>query len=95
MSLIFEVIDKTKRKIYLTEERWKHILKHSEMQNNLDEIKETLSNPQQIIIHPFKIRRYYRYYKNRKSSAKFLRIIVKYLNGEGFIITSYFVEEIK
>jgi hypothetical protein len=37
------------------------------------------------------VRYYYKYYKNRKSKAKYLRVIVKYLNGEGFIITAYFV----
>ncbi len=25
---IFETVDKDKKKVYLTDERWKHILKH-------------------------------------------------------------------
>jgi len=33
---MLEVIDKTKRRIYLTKERYDNILKHSEMQNRLD-----------------------------------------------------------
>ena len=42
-----------------------------------------------------KINYYYRYFKNRKSPAKYLLVIVKYLNGHGFIITAYFVRSIK
>jgi len=37
---------------------------------------------------------YYRYYKDRKT-AKYLLIIVKYLNGQGFIITSFYTDKIK
>lgn len=38
---------------------------------------------------------YYKYFKNRKSPAKYLLVIVKYLNGEGFIVTAYFEKNIK
>ncbi|MBS3124621.1 hypothetical protein J4437_08415 [Candidatus Woesearchaeota archaeon] len=93
---IFEVRDKTKRWIYLTDKRYSHIMQHSEMQNKIEEIKETLINPLKIINYSLEddIKYYYRYYKNRKSTAKYLRVIVKYLNGKGFIITSYFVDRI-
>lgn len=50
--MIIEIIDKSGRKIHLTEERWKHISKH-------------------------------------------LRVIVNYLNGDGFIVTAHFVEKIQ
>jgi len=40
------------------------------------------------------VRYYYRYYKNIESSAKNLLVVVKYLNGEGFVITAYFVRSI-
>jgi hypothetical protein len=97
MSRILNVIDKTNRKISLSNERYKHITKHPEMQNKLDEIRDTLISP--IKITDFKIDKnikyYYKYYKDRKSKAKYLRVIVKYLNGEGFIITAYYIENIK
>ncbi|MBI2109828.1 hypothetical protein HYT58_01490 [Candidatus Woesearchaeota archaeon] len=94
MSYIFEVRDKTKRKIYLTEKGWKHIIKHSEMQNKLEDIKNTLINPIKITM-PFQNKaQYYRHIKSIESKAKYLRVIVKYLNGEGFVITGYFVEHI-
>ena len=95
--MIFEITDKTGRKIYLTEERCKHILKHPEMSNQLENIKDTLLNPLKIISYELEnnIFYYYRYYKNRKSIAKYLRVIVKYLNSKGFIITAYFIDKIK
>lgn len=97
MSKILEVRDKSNRLIYLTKERFKHIVKHPEMQNKLEAIREILETPLKITDYTFdqNIRYYYRYYKDRKSQAKYLRVIVKYLNGEGFIITAYFVENIK
>lgn len=94
---ILEIIDKTKRKIHLNEERYKHILKHPEMQNELETIKETLKEPLKITDYNLdeNIKYYYRHYKNKDSKAKYLRVIVKYLNGKGFIVTAYFMENIK
>ena len=92
--MIFEIKDKTQRKIYLTEERYKHIINHSEMQNRIEEIKTTLTDP--LIIKSSKldkmVKEYYTYFKLK---SKFLKVVVKYLNGKGFVITSYFVKNIK
>ena len=65
------------------------------MNNYLEEIKETLKNPIKIIDYSINedIRYYYSYYKNKK--APYLLVIVKYLNGEGFVVTSYFMNKIK
>lgn len=95
MSRIFEVKDKTGRSIYLTNERYNHIKKHPEMQNSLDIIEETIKTPQKITAYSLEpdLKYYYTHHKNRKSKAKYLRVVVKYLNGEGFVITAYFVDE--
>lgn len=99
MTIIFEIIDRTKRKIYLTEERWKHICsRHPDIMSRLWCIEETLINPNKMIDHSSKedrISHYYRYYKDVKRKAKYLRVIVKYLNGSGFVITSSLVERIR
>ena len=60
------------------------------MANYLEEVKETLRNPDKIIesFNDESKVNYYKYYKNRKQT---LKIIVRYLNGEGFVITSYFI----
>ena len=42
MNVIFEVIDKTGRKIHLSKERWNHLAtKHPDMSNYLEEVEET------------------------------------------------------
>ena len=45
MKIIFEIIDKTGREVYLSKERWKHILKHPNMHNQIESIKVTLEKP--------------------------------------------------
>ena len=94
MPRIFETKDKSGRNIYLTDERWKHILKHPEMANQLEQIKDTLLHPDTItkVEHDPDVGFYYRYYKDRK---EYLFISVKYLNGEGYIITSFYTDKIK
>ncbi len=92
MNYIFEIIDKSRRKIRLTKKQWSQILrKHPYMANLIEEIKETLIKP--LIIKDYSleedIRYYYSYLKNRKLPYKYLLVIVKYLNGEGFIVSSY------
>ncbi|QQG38430.1 MAG: hypothetical protein HYS32_02370 [Candidatus Woesearchaeota archaeon] len=71
-----------------------HILKHPEMSNQSERIKETLEEPYKII----KLERdaticfYFRYYKDFK---QYLMVMVRYLNGKGFIITSFYTDKIK
>jgi hypothetical protein len=94
MNNVFEAIDKFDRKIRLTKKQWEHIRKdHPDVEG--EEIRQT-------VLESFKIMRgereryfYYKYFKYKKSPARFLRVIVKYLNGDGFIMTSYFVKDIK
>jgi hypothetical protein len=91
---VFEIKDKTGRTIYLTKERWAHIQKHPEMSDQAEQVKDTLRYPDKIM--PFSydaaVSFYYRYYKEKK---QYLFISVKYLNGEGFVITSFYTDKIK
>ena len=98
MEYVFEIIDKTKREIRLTKRQWRHITKvHPNMTNYLDEIKETLINPLKITDYSLDndVRYYYKYLKYRKFTSKYLCVIIKYLNGEGFIISAFFEKYIK
>ena len=94
MSIIFVIQDKTGRKIHLTTERLNHIARHPEMTNKIENIKETLVRPTKITMFEFdpKVRFYYRHYKERR---EYLFVSVKYLNGEGFVITSFYTDKIK
>jgi len=90
MDIVFEIIDKTGRKIRLTKTQWSHIrMRHSGV--NESEIQETLKNSLKIIEVDNNVVIFYRYYKERKEPEKYLKLMVKYLNGDGYVITSYFV----
>ena len=97
MDVVFEIKDKTGRKIHLSKERWKHITTtHSMIANYSEEIKQALEKPIKITLHEKgDLRNYYLYLKHRKYPEKYLRAIVKYLNEHGFIITAHFVSYIK
>ena len=96
MDHIFEITDKTGRKIRLTKKQWSHIRHdHPEIDNEFI-IKETLEKPDKIT-QPFEGSKYYyfKYYKDRQTPDNFLMVIVNYLNGEGFVITTYYVSYTK
>lgn len=98
MSVIFEIIDKSGRKLRMTGWNWEHIVRrHPEISAEKERMIETLKNPDKITnsLKDEKARFYYKYYKHRKSVNKFLMILVKYLNGEGFIISAHFVRTVK
>jgi len=98
MNHIFEVIDKTGRRIRLTRRQWRETnLKHPSMAAYLEEIKETIINPEVISNYSIdeNVRYYYKYFKHIKSKNKYLLVIIKYLNGEGFVIKTYFERRVK
>ncbi len=95
MENIFEIKDKTRRKIRLTKKQWKHITtKHPDMSSKERKIIEALEKPGIILPHKYDImsKRYYRYDKNERA---YLLVSVKYLNGKGFVITSFYTRHIK
>jgi len=96
MKRAFEVKDKTSRKIYITKERLGHIKKHPKIQNKIEDIKSILKNLHTIKRHEIDedARYYYGYFKDNDPLEKYLLILVKYLNGEGFIITAFFTNKI-
>ena len=94
MNYVFEVKDKTGRKIRLTKKIWSKIRKkHYEIEDE-ELIIETLNKPDKIKDYDENIVYYYKYYKNRPLPKRFLLVIVKYLNGKGIVVTSYFVDKI-
>ncbi|MDD5192352.1 MAG: hypothetical protein PHH54_03800 [Candidatus Nanoarchaeia archaeon] len=92
MDVVFEIKDKTGRKIRLSKERWNHIKQRHQNVADFEEIELVIKNPLKTVDDEENIMIYYKYFKNRKEHAKYLKVIVKYLNGEGYVITSYFVK---
>ena len=90
MDYLFEIRDRTGRQIRLPTERWKHIIQEHPHLQNVEEIREALTNPLKITSSkndPEWVRYYFRYNKNTK---RYLMVAVKYLNGDGFIITAFY-----
>ena len=95
-SIIFEIVDKTGRNTILTRERWSHIRQKHGLVENLEEIQQTLINPTKIISFEKKNKTYfYNYFKHKKHKSKFLKVIVKYINNQGYVKSAYFTRSIK
>jgi len=94
---IFEIKDKTGKKIRLTKKQWSHIRKKHPEIEKYELIKETIVNPLKITDYDLdeSVKYFYRYYKHRISHEKYLQVIVKYLNGDGFVLTAQFKPYIK
>ncbi len=97
MTFVFEITDRTGRKIYLTKERWTHITNpaslHPYMANYLEEVKQTLIKPDLIVQQKFDDSKA-NYYKHIKEEKVYLLVGVKYLNGKGFVITAFLTRKI-
>jgi len=96
MEIVFVIGDKQGKKVHLSKERYKHILKHPNMYNQIENIKETLQNPTTIRYYEEdkNVKYYYKEFKQRDAIERYLLVSVKYLNGEGFVITSFFTNKI-
>ena len=92
MTVLFIARDRHGRAIRLTHTQWKHIVEHPEMSDQIERIKETIELPH--VIHSGKrdpnIRYYFRYYKKTPATGNYLLVAVKYLNGDGFVITAFY-----
>jgi len=96
-EIVFEVVDKTGRKIRLTKRQYLHIsIRHPAVLRYIEEIKETVCSPQTIKTSKFdpQVRYYYKNYKHLNKPNNFLKVLVKYLNNHGFIITAYLDKKI-
>ncbi len=93
IGVIFVVKSRNGKEIRLTNAQWKHVsYRHPEMVNLLKDIEETIKNPTSIRKHSEAIMKFYKFIKNKK---KYLMVAVKVLNGEGFVVTSYFTTKIQ
>ncbi len=91
------IADKNNRLVYISDERLKHIKRHPHMHDPLDNISATLMNPAAICYFSDdeSVLYFYKEFKNNLSSERYLLVAVKYLNRNGFVITSFFTNRIK
>lgn len=93
-GVYFEVESVLGKRIRTTREHWKLIseIKHPIIKGHEKEVKETISDPDEVR-QSKKDGSVYLYY--RKLSKYFVCVLVKHLNSEGFIITAYLADKIK
>lgn len=95
MSNVFEVTDKTSRKVVLTKECWAHIRTEHPNVESIDDIMETLYKPDKIINDEREgVEYFFKYFKHKQQKSKFLKVVVKYINKEGSILSTHFVRHI-
>ncbi|HLD15049.1 MAG TPA: hypothetical protein VJB94_00515 [Candidatus Nanoarchaeia archaeon] len=95
MNNILTIKDPINKIVYLSHERWLHIIiEHPELTNRIQDIESTVTNPN-FTRESKRDKKVLYYYKYNKMQAKYLLVAVKYLNGKGFIITAFNVRKIK
>lgn len=97
MAAAIVIMDKFGRSFRLTDERKRHILEHPEMKGQLEKIKETLASPD--FIERSKRDRstllFYKFYAKTPVGQKHLLVAAKVLNGQSFIITAFFTDNVQ
>lgn len=90
----FEIESVLGKKIRTTKEHWKIIseVKHPIIKDYEEEVKETISSPNEIR-QSKKDKSVYLYYK--RLPKYIICVLIKHLNSEGFIITAYLADKIK
>ncbi len=93
-EIYFEAITLFGKRIRVTKRYWKFIveIKHAYMDNKEQEVKEALTNPDEIR-QSKKDDTVYLYYCHKGESS--ICVVCKHLNGQGYIITAYMTDRIK
>ncbi len=69
---------------------------HPEVERKQDKIKKVLAKPEIVVEGATEDTRIcYRFYSSTLVSSKYLAVVIKVLDGEWFIITSYFTERVR
>ena len=90
----FEVTSSLGKRIRLSEEYWQKIIetKHPVMTGQDELVKQALTNSEQVR-RSRKDPAVHLHY--RKSDGRYCCVVVKHLNGNGFVITAYLTDTIK
>ena len=83
--------DYLNRPIRLTSERLEHILEHPEMIEFIDDIEDVIQNPEVVIQSKvdINVELYYNKKLTKLFGNKWLCVVVKFNDIDGFILTSY------
>lgn len=85
------------RRVRLSDTQRLHILYfHPEALASNSRIRETVNEPEIIgrgATHDTRV--HYRFFEGTPVTAKYLAVVIKQLDGEGFIVTAYFTPKVK
>lgn len=97
VGTVFKLKDVQGKELRLTKERLAHILERPEMRNQEERIKATLRAPDTVKVsnHSDDVLLYYRLYAETPVTRKYLVVIVRVLDGSGFIITAFYTDKVK
>jgi len=93
-EMLFEVTCVLDKRIRTTNAYWEKIIrdKHPVMKGKEKQVQETLQNAEQVrrSKSDTKVHLYY-----KKSGKRYVCVVAKHLNDDGFVITAYLTDNIK
>jgi hypothetical protein len=83
--------------VRITDERMAHILEHPEMKDMGGEIERVLTEPQTVRLSRSDdaVRLFYEFYARTIVGGKWLCVVVKYSEGDAFVVTAYLTDKPK
>lgn len=95
MNIYFEAKTPLNKEIRITKEYWDFIvtIKHPVMDGREKDVVTSLEHPE-FVRKSTKDKRVYLYYRSI-GNKKYICVVCKHLNGEGFIITTYITDRVK
>ncbi len=89
------VEDPEGRQVRLPEERWRHICaRHPEMETLLENVQETVRQPDTVAdsdTDPESVKLYHKRFPGLGLGNGWVRVAVKYLDDDAFILTAYII----
>lgn len=94
---VLEVRSKLGKRIRLTQKQWAHIREeHAELDNQQAAIGEALEQPDFVCYNMQEGGyEYYKHYRETPVMEKYLKVVTRHLNDEGFVITAFYLSRIQ
>ena len=90
----FEVTSSLGKRIRISDEYWQTIMetKHPVMAGREDLVQQALTSPEQVRRSRKDATVHLHY---RKTNGQYCCVVVKHLNGDGFVVTTYLTDKVK
>ena len=96
-DIVWETVTYNGKRIRLTEAQMRHTaVFHPESMEHEQLLKETVTMPSVVAAGgSANVRILYRFYQRTAVNRKYLAVVIRELDDEGFILTSYFTDRIR